>query len=282
MIIQRNVEPKIAVSEEELQEEYEKRKDTDFTQPATVTLKEIAIPDEAGGLRLAQEIVERARAREDFASLARTHSASPTAESGGDLGEIVQGDMSPQLQEVAFSLSVGEVSDPIRIGDGYRILKLVARTDESVVPYATAKNQLRNMIMASRFEDAYEAFMAELREGQDIELRVREVPLRLSGQVPDETLFEDVDPFSMMSPGAGPAAAGAAPPAGPAPSSSRYGSPVGGEDEISTTPQARPDRIVPGSIMDDEISTTPQAAPERVAPGEGPAEDPPEAAPPPE
>jgi hypothetical protein len=72
----------------------------------------------------------------------------------------------------------------------------------------------------------------------------------------------------MMGPGEGPAAAGAAEPAGPAPSSSRYGTPVGEEDEISTTPQASPDRIVPGSIMEDEISTTPQASPERVAPGE--------------
>jgi parvulin-like peptidyl-prolyl isomerase len=281
MIIQRNVEPKIAVSEEELKEEYEERKDTDFTQPATVTLKEIAIPDDAGGLRLAQEIVERARANEDFASLARAHSASPTAETGGDLGEIAQGDMSPELEKVAFALSVGEVSDPIRIGDGYRILKLVARTSESVVPYATAKNRLRNMIMATRFEDAYEAFMGELREGQDIELRVREVPLRLSGPVPDETLFEGVDPFSMMGPGEGPAAEVTSP-AGPAPSSSRYGTPVGEEDEISTTPQARPDRIVPGSIMDDEISTTPQAVPERIAPGEGAAEEPAETGPPPE
>lgn len=281
MIIQRNVEPKIAVSEEELQQEYEKRKDSDFTKPATVTLQEIAIDDDKGGIELAREIVERARANEDFASLARTHSASPTADSGGALGEIAQGDMSPELEKVAFALSVGEVSDPIRVGDGYRILKVVARTDGSVVPYATAKDQLRNTIMASRFQDAYDAFLAELREGQDIELRVREVPLKLTGPVPDATLFEGVDPFSMMGPGDAQAPAGTAP-AGPAPSGSRYGTPAAEGDEFTTTPQAAPDRIVPGSILEDEISTTPQAAPERIAPGADPAADQTESAPPPE
>jgi hypothetical protein len=269
MIIQRDIEPKISVSEEQLQEEYEKKKDTDFTNPASVSLQEISIPDDTGGMVLAQEIVQRARANEDFASLARTHSAAPTADTGGDLGEISQGDMSPELEKVAFSLAVGEVSDPIRIGEGYRILKVVARTSRSVVPYATAKDRIRNVMMASRFQDAYDAYISEVREGADIELRVREVPLRLTGPVPEDTLFEGVDPFSMM--GTGPAPPGTEP-AGPAASS---GSPAGEGDEISTTPQAAPQRIVPGPPLDDEISTTPQASPERIVPAAGSEDAPP-------
>jgi hypothetical protein len=264
MIIQRDIEPKISVSEEQMKEEYEEKKDTDFTKPASVSLQEISIPDDGGGMVLAQEIVQRARANEDFASLARTHSAAPTADSGGDLGEISQGDMSPELEKVAFSLSVGDVSDPIRIGEGYRILKVVARTSGSVVPYATAKNQIRSVMMASRFKDAYDAYIAEVREDADIELRVREVPLRLSGPVPEDTLFEGVDPFSMM--GTGPPPPGTEP-VGPAASSGRYGSPAGEGDEFSTTPQATPQRIVPGAPLDDEISTTPQASPQRIVPG---------------
>jgi hypothetical protein len=52
---------------------------------------------------------------------------------------------------------------------------------------------------------------------------------------------------------------------GPSPSSSRYGSPTG-DDEFTTSPQASPERIVPGAIAGDEFTTTPQASPERVAP----------------
>jgi len=269
MIIQRDIEPKISVSEEQLQEEYEKRKDSDFTKPASVSLQEIFIPEDAGGIVLAQDIVARARANEDFASLARTHSAAPTADSGGDVGELSQGDMSPELEDIAFSLSVGEVSDPVRIGEGYQILKVVARTSGSVVPFATAKERIRSVLMSARFKDEYDAYIAEVREGADIELRVREVPLRLSGPVPEDTLFEGVDPFSMMGTGPVPGQA----PAGPAASSDLYGSPSGEGDEFSTTPQASPQRIVPGAPLDDEINTTLQATPQRIVPGAEPDDE---------
>jgi peptidyl-prolyl cis-trans isomerase SurA len=264
MMINRDVEPKIQVSDETLREEYEKRKDEEFTRPATISLKEIFVPEDAGGLRLARELVERARAGEDFASLARAHSQSPTADSGGDLGEITRGDMSPELEEVVFPLPVGSVSDPIPVQDGYRILKVVAKTSGSVIPFETAKERLRSQLLNARFQEEYATYIAGLREKADIELRVREVPLRLTGPVPTDTLLEGVDPFSLMGSGGAPAAT----PAQGAASSTPPSGAASGDDEISTTPQARPERIVPGNIMDDEISTTPQAAPERVAPAD--------------
>jgi len=271
MIMQRDIEPKIAVSEEQLKAEYEKVKDEEFTRPATVSLEEIFIPDDAGGLAVATDIVARARAGADFASLARTHSAGPTASSGGDLGELVKGSMNPDLEKVAFSLAVGEVSDPLAAEGGYRILKVVAKTSGSVVPFENAKEQVRNVLMAQRFQGEYDKYIAEVREKADIELRVREVPLQLTGSVSDASLFDEVDPFSLTTSGAAPLP-GMAPVAGPArvgpaASSSRLGSPVA-DDEISTTPQASPQRVVPGSDLDDEISTTPQARPERVSPGQ--------------
>jgi parvulin-like peptidyl-prolyl isomerase len=276
MIMQRDIEPQIAVTEAELREEYEKVKDEEFTKPATISLQEIVVLNEAGGLALAQDLVARARANEDFASLARTHSAGPTASSGGDLGELTKGSMNAALEEVAFTLSVGEVSDPLPAEDGYRIVKAVSKTSGSVVPFETAKEQVRNVLMAQRFQGEYDKYIAEVRAKADIDLRVREVPLQLTGAVADSGLFDDVDPFSLTTAGAAPlpGAVGAAPGAAsggggaPAASSSRYAAPTDFEDEISTTPQASPERIGPGADLDDEISTTPQAAPEKVSPPE--------------
>jgi parvulin-like peptidyl-prolyl isomerase len=250
MIVRRDVQPRIAVSEEQVLEEYERRKDTDFTKSATVTLQEIFVAEETGGITLAHEIVERARVGEDFASLARAHSAGPTAGSGGELGEIAQGDLSPDLEETAFALSVGSVSDPIAVDGGYRILRVLAKTTGSVVPFAAAKQRIRNEMMGARFDEEYEVYIAEVRKDADIELRVREVPLQLSGPVPEDTLLNDVDPFSLG-------------------------------HEFVTPPQAAPDRVTPRGF-DDEISTTPQTRPERVAPPASPSPDPSETSPPPE
>jgi parvulin-like peptidyl-prolyl isomerase len=275
MIIRREVEPRLNVTEAEIREEYEKAKDAHFTKPATVTLQEILVPNERGGIYLARELVQRARGGEDFASLARTHSAAPSAATGGDIGEIAQGDLNPELEKEAFGLSVGSVSDPIATEDGYRILKVVAKTSGSVVPYSAAKEGVRNALMQRRYGDAYKTYIAEVREDATVELRVREVPLQLSGPVPEDTLFEGVDPFSLgptSLPGTGPPSPGAAgtgaAPGGPAsPSADRNPfAPPGQDDEFVTTPQARPERVVPGTEPDDEIRTTPQPHPERVPP----------------
>jgi peptidyl-prolyl cis-trans isomerase SurA len=281
MIIRRDVEPRIGVTEAQLQEEYEKLKDSVFSRPATVTLQEIFVHNDAGGLPVALDLVERARAGEDFASLARTHSAGPSAAAGGDLGEIAQGDLNPDLEKAAFALPVGSVSDPIVVADGYRILKVVAKTSGSVVPYATAKDQVRNKLMGERFGEAYEDYIGEIRESAVVELRVREVPLQLSGGIPEGTLLDDVDPFSLgpaapFMPGSSSVPAAAAPGGTASPSADRNPFAVpGGDDEFVTTPQARPERIVPGSDLDDEISTTPQARPERVPPPEAGSSGPP-------
>ena len=280
MIIQREVEPRISVSEDQVREEYEKRKAVDFTKPATVTLQEIFVGEDAGGIAVARDIVDRARVGEDFASLARTHSGGPTAGSGGDLGEIAQGDLSAALESVAFALPVGSVSDPIPVEDGYRILRVVAKTTGSVVPFATAKKRIRNEMMAERFDAEYEVYMAEVREDAVIDLRVREVPLQLTGPIPEDTFLEGVDPFSMepvgstvaLPGGVGPSPGAAAPagpaPAGPVPATRNPFAAPGADDEFVTTPQAGPEHIVPGADLDDEISTTPQTRPERVPPPE--------------
>lgn len=266
MMIQRDIEPKIAVSADQMREEYEKLKDDEFTRPATISLQEIFIPEDAGGLTLANEIVMRARANEDFASLARTHSAGPTASDGGDLGELAEGSMNAELEEEAFGLAVGSVSEPLSVEGGYRILKAVAKTSGSVVPFDQAKEQIRNDLMASRYQGEYEKYLAAVREDADIELRVREVPLQLKGAIPEDSLFDEVDPFSLTTGGAVPLPGMTAP-----------GTPAAEDDEFVTSPQSSPERVVPGAALDDEISTTPQARPERIAPA-----DQTETAPPPE
>jgi parvulin-like peptidyl-prolyl isomerase len=281
MIVRRDVDSRISITEAQLREEYEKVKDAEFTKPATVTLQEIFVSDDVGGVGLARDLVERARRGEDFSSLARTHSAAPSAATGGDLGEIAQGDLNPELEKTAFALSVGSVSDPIAVEEGYRILKVVAKTSGNVVPYATAKERIRNQLMGERFGDAYEEYIREIRENAVVELRVREVPLQISGGIPEGTLLDGVDPFSLGpaapfmpgSPAAGPAADAPEGTASPTADRNPFAAP-GQDDEIVTTPQARPERVIPGVDLDDEILTTPQASPERVAPPDAGSTDP--------
>jgi peptidyl-prolyl cis-trans isomerase D len=61
----------------------------------------------------------------DFASMAKEHSADPgSATDGGALGFFGRGVMDPAFEESAFSLKLGEISEPVRSQFGYHIIKL--------------------------------------------------------------------------------------------------------------------------------------------------------------
>lgn len=58
-----------------------------------------------------------------FADLALKHSECPTAMQKGQLGDVTEGMLFPELDEVAFTLKKGEISQILRSEMGFHILK---------------------------------------------------------------------------------------------------------------------------------------------------------------
>ncbi len=265
IVMQRDVQPKIEASEADIRAEYEKLKPAEFTKPATVTLQEILIPEDRGGLAVANEVAGRARAGEDFQALARSYSTAPSRTNGGDIGQVAQGDLNPALEKVAFALPVGSVSDPLHVEGGYRLIRVVAKTTGSTTPYEAVKDRLRDRVMMSRFDEAYDEYVAELRKTAVVELRVREVPLQLTGPIPEGSLREALEPLGGSE---APASAAAAPVA--APSAAAPGASAAGTAAAAPASPGAP--VAAGVAADDEITTTGGATPERVAPPPSPTQ----------
>ena len=179
LVVDRDIKPKISATDAECLAEYRKLEASEYTKAPTVTLQEILVSEAAGGIALARRVVAEARAGEDFSTLAQAHSSAPSRANGGDIGPMGRGGPEPEVERVAFALAVGSVSDPIPVSGGYRIVKVLAQTPGGVVPFETAKAQVRDRILASRIEEAYESYMRELRKDATVEMRVREVPVRL-------------------------------------------------------------------------------------------------------
>jgi peptidyl-prolyl cis-trans isomerase SurA len=251
-VMRRELEAKMAVSEADARSDYNARK-ADYVHQPTVHLQEIVI-GAAAGLATAEDLARRARAGEDFAELAKQHSTGPTRQSGGDLGQVSRGDIAPDIEKVAFALPAGGISDPLpAAGGGYRLLKVVEETEGRTVPFAEVKDEIVRRLGIARIGAEKEAYLAGLRKTALVELRVREVPLSVT--VPASSLLEppsddDADPLGPAA-GAAPAEAPAAAPAAGA----------AADDEISTTPQARPERVAPPPPV------TAPPAPDPAAPG---------------
>jgi len=265
IVMQRDVQPKIEASESDVKAEYEKLKATEFTKSATVSLQEILIPEDRGGLELAREVLAKARGGEDFQALARAYSSAASRTNGGDLGQLAQGDMAPALEKEAFALAVGAISEPLPVEGGYRLLRVTAKTTGSTTPYEAVKDRVRDRVMMSRFDKAYDEFVEELRKNSVVVLLVREVPLQLTGPIPEGSLREALEPLApgldcptSQPPAAAPGAAPTTAPATTAPDAPAAGAPA-----------------APAASGDDEFSTSGQAAPEKVAPPPPPQKPPP-------
>ena len=249
IVMQRDVQPKIEASDADVRAEYETAQGHRVHQAGHGHAA--GDPDPRGQgrpWRSRRELVGRARAGEDFAGAGADLLHGALARQRRRAGAARAGRLHPDLEKVAFELAVGSVSDPLPVAGGYRLIRVVAKTTGSTTPFDAVKDRVRDRVMMTRFDKAYDEYVAELRKNASVELRVREVPLQLTGPIPEGSLREALEP---LTPGgaepAAPEAPAAAQPAAAAP--------------------AAPAAATPAPVVvDDEVTTTPQAAPERVAP----------------
>lgn len=95
-------------------------------------------------LAKAQDIVKQLKAGGDFAAVAKAESADTgSAAQGGDLGSpFKHGQMVKPFEDAAFSLPVGQISDPVKTQFGYHIIRVDKadfKTYEEAKPEIEAK-----------------------------------------------------------------------------------------------------------------------------------------------
>ena len=99
----------------------------------------------------AWKLRERLEVGVSFEELAKDVFKDPgLANNGGYLGYFGWGDMEPELEDAAFSLPIGRLSDPIKLSMGYAIVKVENRVElplSSEYDYAKNKEKLERAIL---------------------------------------------------------------------------------------------------------------------------------------
>lgn len=176
-----------ALLEKELEsvakEEYEKRKNSDFTRRdiSIITFdflnkeekKNKTVLTEAhkqNTLKRAQEVEEKLKKGEKFKDLAKQYSDDKrTAKRGGKLGHVAKTDKRLEKEgkaailEKAFALKTDEVSAPIEIQDGYAIIRI--DSEPKVTPFDKAKQFLTQELQNKVKDDV----LAKLKKDRPVE-----------------------------------------------------------------------------------------------------------------
>ena len=136
-LIGQEISSKVNIPRAEAEKYYNEHKD-EFIRDERVFLSEMLVstvgkdPKEIPALeKKAKDLVERARKGEKFPELARDNSDADSAEAGGQLGASLRKDLQPQLAETVFSQERGYVTDPIRIPNGFLILRVDEKHTDS-------------------------------------------------------------------------------------------------------------------------------------------------------
>jgi peptidyl-prolyl cis-trans isomerase SurA len=121
--------------------------------------------DTAQAARLAYEIRDRIAAGESFESMAKEYSGDPeTRDKGGYVGEIEVDALDNAYRAALADLNPGEISDVVRTGRGFQILKLVSRTASRKPGFDEAKDWIRSVIEARMRETLFDKWLEEARK----------------------------------------------------------------------------------------------------------------------
>lgn len=114
----------------------------------------------------AEQVLARVRAGEDFAALAKELSLDETSrDEGGDLSWFPRKIMPAALEEVAFSLALGETSDVVQTPYGFHILQVLEKDPSREIPTEMWESLRQQAFMSwleeQRTQAAIEGFVAQ-------------------------------------------------------------------------------------------------------------------------
>jgi parvulin-like peptidyl-prolyl isomerase len=99
----------------------------------------------------------------DFAALARSASDdTATAERDGAIGWVAEPDLRPEIRSQVFGLAKAGITDPVRLDDGWHILKLLDTEASRTRTLSEVRDALIQRIRAERAEANRRAYVANL------------------------------------------------------------------------------------------------------------------------
>ena len=159
----REVYAKITCTEDELREAYKRSK-------VKIAVRHLYAPTE----KEADNLYKLVRMGISFNELAKqAFSDSVLKNNGGYLGYITWGDTDPEFENAAYSLRIGEVSQPVKTSQGYSIIKVEDRIADPFTTednFVSMKHKLERAVRISKKKPSEQAYLKAVFNQNKVEL----------------------------------------------------------------------------------------------------------------
>ena len=147
-------------TEAELSEAYESNKEK-FLVPRSFQLAQIFIASDKTKL---DGILKQLKAKgADFAAIARANSEeTASAAKGGSLGWLTEEQIQPEIRTKLPNLTLGTVTEPIKLKDGWHILKVIDIREAHTPPLTEIRGPLAARLRSERVQLKQREYLASL------------------------------------------------------------------------------------------------------------------------
>ncbi|HHX33879.1 MAG TPA: peptidylprolyl isomerase, partial [Gammaproteobacteria bacterium] len=130
----------------------------------------------------AEQVIERLNADEEFAAIAQDISDDiGSAQQGGDLGFAAPGVYEPEFEDVLYALEKDQVSEPVRTGYGWHVIKLLDVIAADIPTFASLEDKLTQSLKARQVEQHFVEAVKDLEgfayESADLQQPANELGL---------------------------------------------------------------------------------------------------------
>ena len=158
------------ISESEAKKYYDARPDlfeTEVLLTASHILKMAKTEEEFA--RAEEQIIEiRKKIEDGDAFIDMIKKESDDSQNDGHLGTFGKGRMVPPFEKAAFSLKVGEVSEPVKSQFGWHLIELHDRKEPEVTPFEEVKEKIIEYLGERRKDRVFDQFLDKLKKQAEI------------------------------------------------------------------------------------------------------------------
>ncbi len=150
----------VKVTEAEIKAYYDSNPQL-YAQKASRDVRHILVTSKA----LADDLHGQVKNGGDFAALAKKYSTDPGSNKTGGKLTVQRGQTVPPFDKVAFALSVGEISEPIKTQYGWHIIEALTEEKAGVsTPLKSVRQSISDSLLGQKKSESVTKFLAGLKK----------------------------------------------------------------------------------------------------------------------